>query len=634
MDSATAAPDVSTDNQGPVAPPSWADAQPAQPAARQPMQTTPSDSSALPGVAKQPEPQYSQPAVQVPVTITPQKRDGILGVIDSVMDALTGTTKPEIATGSDGNKYVNQAPIGHAAQWVRLADEALEGAGAGMAAGRGNNAGGAAAAGISKGVEIGNQRAQAPQKLSEEAQQANLEKANMQMVTMRNAQLAWTLKHDQVQASQEAVKFAEDQADYMEKSGAVMIGHMGDHGDLGDVLKNDPDAPKSLVQDSTIKTVPTFDENGNPTGVDVYKVSPDFNKEMLPPGTPFNTFDPTTGKQVVNRSSAPMTRGQKYVYDSTAANAEMEFRKKQADIDKEQADTDKARSESEKAPSEIRRNNAEAAAAGARAAVAPSEIAKNNAEAAKANATNPGTAANQKLIDDIGTGQVAVDRLGYLLAKNPELINAVTAKYPDFDTSKVGGYVNAVKEFTSTKKGSTGAALNSGGTAMKHLAELDALNTPASHIPGTPAYNAYHNKLDTLAPELATFYGDSTIPAIASLKATLGAQMPGARHAAIQTQAQSMGQKFDSYEQSWKNAAPSAQYIKPMPNVDDNAKEARAKLDPAYRARLVQEMQPKGGPQPVQLQPGEVPLVNPKTQQQIVPRNGQWVDVKTGQAVQ
>src|SRR6185312_17202991 len=113
-----------------------------------------------------------------------------------------------------------------------------------------------------------------------------------------------------------------------------------------------------------------------------------------------------------------------------------------------------------------------------------------------------------------------------------------------------------------------------------------------SHIPGTAAYNAYMNKADTLATELATFYGDSTVPAIAHIKETLTATLPGQRDAAIETQAKSMGDKFDSYEQTWRNAAPSSSYEAPMPNVSKKAVDARAALDPDYKARLVQQTQP------------------------------------------
>lgn len=191
------------------------------------------------------------------------------------------------------------------------------------------------------------------------------------------------------------------------------------------------------------------------------------------------------------------------------------------------------------------------------------------------------------LVDEIGTGKIAVDRLGYLAAKNPGLLSAVAQKYPDFDSSKAAAYVSAYKDFTSSKNGSAGGALNAGGTALGHLQELSNMNTVASHIPGTPSYNAYMNKVDTVATELAKFYGDSTVSGISAIRSTLASTLPGTRQAAIKTQAQSMGDKFDAYQQTWDNAAPSKAYEAPMPGISQKAMEARAALDTSYHAKAV-----------------------------------------------
>jgi len=187
---------------------------------------------------------------------------------------------------------------------------------------------------------------------------------------------------------------------------------------------------------------------------------------------------------------------------------------------------------------------------------------------------------HRALVSSIAKGQIEPGRMSYLLSKNPALISEVVQADPTFDTSKVASYASTYKEFTSTKAGTAGGQINAGETALKHLAELKDLNTVASHIPGTPAYNAYNNKADTVASELAKFYGDATIPAIASIKGTLTKTLPGNRDAAIQTQAQSMSDKFDSFKQQWKNAAPSAAYEAKMPYIDSAAQEALRRLDP------------------------------------------------------
>jgi hypothetical protein len=183
------------------------------------------------------------------------------------------------------------------------------------------------------------------------------------------------------------------------------------------------------------------------------------------------------------------------------------------------------------------------------------------------------------LVSSVGTGKIAPDRMAYLIARNPKLLQEITLAYPDFDSSKAAAYPGVYKDFTS---GKTSTALNAGGTALGHLYELLQLNTPASHLPGTPAYTAYQNKAATVSTELAKFYGDATVPAIENIQKTLTSTLPGNREAAIRTQAQSMGDKLDAFEQQWKNAAPSSAYEASMPGISDKAKAARAALDPNY----------------------------------------------------
>jgi hypothetical protein len=187
----------------------------------------------------------------------------------------------------------------------------------------------------------------------------------------------------------------------------------------------------------------------------------------------------------------------------------------------------------------------------------------------------------KNLVQSIGTGRVAADRLGYLLSKNPGLVSEVTLAYPDFDTSKIGSYVKTFQDFTS---GKAATAINAGATAFRHLSELQELNTVASHIPGTPDYRAYQNKVDTLATELARFYGDSTVSGIENIKKTLESTLPGNRAAAIRTQAQSMSDKLEEYRNQWKNSAPSEAYEAHFPDISPEAKRAQSELDPRYSA--------------------------------------------------
>ena len=205
----------------------------------------------------------------------------------------------------------------------------------------------------------------------------------------------------------------------------------------------------------------------------------------------------------------------------------------------------------------------------------------------------------RSLMTSMTSGHMAPERLSYLLRGKDgvQLMGMVAHVDPNFDSAKGKSYGDTYKEFTSTRNNVAGGALNSGGTALGHLLELQALNTPGSHVPHRPEWTAYQSKANTLASELAKFYGESTIPAIDALRETLTSTLPGNREAAIRTQAQSMGDKIDSYEQQWKNAAPSKRYEAPMPNITESAKAARAKLDPdGYGKRYEQEHAPANKP--------------------------------------
>jgi hypothetical protein len=191
------------------------------------------------------------------------------------------------------------------------------------------------------------------------------------------------------------------------------------------------------------------------------------------------------------------------------------------------------------------------------------------------------------IVESLGTGRMDAGRMAYLLARNPNLVAAVTRAYPGFDNSKVAGYANVVKDFTS---GKVGESLKSGATAFNHLKELHDLNTYESRIPGTADYQKYQNKLDVIASELANFYGDTTIPAIEGYKKTLGAFAN--RDAAIFEQAKSMRDRYDNIKQQWISAAPSDKYYGMMPDINQKAKnDLQSLLDASAGVKT-----PQGGP--------------------------------------
>lgn len=609
-------------------PPTATPATPAAPQAStspQPPQSptaAPAKSPAAPGGAAPAAP--ATPAPVQPVVVTSQKAPGILGVVDSIADALVGKTKPEIGTDAQGNQYVKQQTMSRGQQWVRIGAGLIGGAAKGYAAGKGRNPGAAGAAGFDQGQQLSKDAAaQTP-----ELQKQILANANYQKLRMDTAEQAWHLTAMQHEATQHDIAFAQGQEDRLMKvDGATLLGTASDPNDIDKILKVDPNVMKSMIQTHQIEILPHYNPDGTRAGIRVFKMPDGYRSTIAPIGTPFHRFDPITGEYSVHKTSDPTTNGEIDDLETAAGNAQQKFnldranlQQKQAATQEAKANTGKANAETTKVPSEITKNR--------------SESNKNNAEADKARLESGAGAEGSALVDSIGTGKIALDRLGYLATRNPQLLAAVQAKYPNFDSSKAASYPAVYKEFTSTKKGTAGAALNAGATALKHLQELQKLNTVASHIPGTKDHVAYMNKADTLSTELASFYGDTTIPAIASIKDTLTTQVPGGRNAAIKTQAQSMGDKFNSYQQTWDNAAPSSAYEAPMPQIDKDAKEARAALDPRYHAQLVAEQQ--GAPPPSkQVQPPSLPANAPPPAQGMsriwAPGSPTWKDVPTAQ---
>jgi hypothetical protein len=183
----------------------------------------------------------------------------------------------------------------------------------------------------------------------------------------------------------------------------------------------------------------------------------------------------------------------------------------------------------------------------------------------------------QALLDDIHSGRIVPERIGYLITRNPQLLEAVAAAYPDIDTSKLQNYPKLYQDFTSGKDSQQIKAI---ATAFEHLNELDSLNTMASRIPGSDANRRLNDKLTTVSSELAGAYGENTEQQIKQIRADLGS--PFNRKAAIQEQAKSLSDRYSNIEQQWKEGAPSAVYEAQMPQISAQAKQARASLDPRY----------------------------------------------------
>ena len=502
---------------------------------------------------------------------------------NDIANFLGGSKTYKVTTDANGNPKMEQVDATQGEKWGRIAATVLAGAAKGFAAGQGpGGAAKAVGAGFDQGVQGAKAQKQQAQEDLGEAQKQMVFNANMAHLNQENFRQSWDNKHLE--------------PDYLQKQQDFAVKHLKEMDDLGiqPILMGVKD-PKTLAQYGIanpnavgahmgVDGAMIYNEPDGKGGSNVYQLSASQGNMRIPTSEAAEliSYDP---KDVTKTVSQPFTfpAGQTVKERAAqrmalnAANGNIQKGAAAAKVAQEGANT-KQQEADDKSPL-IKAQTAEA-----------------NAKAAKDRFDMGAGAQGSDLVDSIASGHIALDRLGYIAARNPGLLAAVQQKDPSFDSSKAASYPNVYKEFTSTKPGTAGGALNAGGTALKHLKELDELNTPKSHIPGTPAHTAYINKADTVSAELAKFYGDATIPAIAAIKDTLTTTLPGNRHAAITTQAKSMGDKLDSYEQTWKNAAPSKAYEAPMPGIDQKAMDARAALDPAYHNRQVAEEQGQGGP--------------------------------------
>lgn len=354
----------------PAAPPSAPEAsQP--PSATQASQSPTATPGAAPGGAAPGSTAAPPPAAPVqPVVVTSQKPPGILGVVDSIADALVGKTRPEIGTDTNGNKYVKQQTMGRGQQWVRIGADLLGGAAKGFAAGKGRNPGAAAAAGFDQGQQQAQQQQQQQKDMSAEARQQNLDAANKQMLQMKIAENSWNMARNKTKASQEDTKFYQEQIDSLVKEGGTVLGTAAHPGDIDQILKTDPDVMKNLVQKGVIRIMPHYNPDGTPGGIVAVKMPAGHGNEMLPPGAVGHSYNPITGNidefkysdgttrsEQLNDDQAAIAAKQKALNDKTA----MEY--KQAQTEEAKANTGKANAEATKVPSEIQETKARTAQA-------------------------------------------------------------------------------------------------------------------------------------------------------------------------------------------------------------------------------------------------------------------------------
>lgn len=321
--------------------------------------TAPPAAPTAPGAGATPPPAPVQPVV-----VTSQKRGGIMGVVDSIADALAGKTKPELGTDAQGNQYIKQQTLSRGQQWVRIGAGLIAGAAKGWAAGKGRNPGAAAAAGFDAGAQQAQQTAQQ----TDELQKQMLANANYQKLRMDAAEQSWHLTQLQHEATQKDIEFAQGQEDRLMKvDGATLLGTAEHPGDIGAILKADPKVMESMIKNHQIEILPHYNPDGTAGGIRVFKMPDSYRNTIEPAGSIFYTFDSTTGDYVQHHSADPLTAGEIDDYNTAASNAAQKYKLAQATLAKTQQETTTSAATASEAPSVIERNKATAAASRAAA---------------------------------------------------------------------------------------------------------------------------------------------------------------------------------------------------------------------------------------------------------------------------
>ena len=121
---------------------------------------------------------------------------------------------------------------------------------------------------------------------------------------------------------------------------------------------------------------------------------------------------------------------------------------------------------------------------------------------------DPGEAA---LVNQFGTGKLPLDRVAYLAAKNPRLLEEVALAFPDIRGDKIANLIDNYKKYS--QGGVVGSALNSANTTIDHLNDVwNELQQPYTAIPGSDSYVRRQNDLNAAVQEYAKFIAGGKQP--------------------------------------------------------------------------------------------------------------------------
>jgi hypothetical protein len=195
----------------------------------------------------------------------------------------------------------------------------------------------------------------------------------------------------------------------------------------------------------------------------------------------------------------------------------------------------------------------------------------------------------RNLVNQIGNGQLPVNRIEYLLARNPRILQEVSLAFPDIDAGKFPGYIAAIKEFNTGKAATQIKAIN---TALPHLDQLYTAveNGFGTTIPGISNVeralgnqNAIDvNNLRTIASqELAKIYATGAVTDQERKEFNnqiQGFQTPAELKGTVYAMVNALTKQVDSLENQWETSLPSKRFRPARAIIDQDAQKAMADI--------------------------------------------------------
>ena len=204
--------------------------------------------------------------------------------------------------------------------------------------------------------------------------------------------------------------------------------------------------------------------------------------------------------------------------------------------------------------------------------------------------------AEKALMVELGTGKIAINNMGYILARNPGLVAGTALAFPGFDSSKIGGYPTLVKDFNT---GASSDTIQAANTFLPHLENLYTHLKEAQKMGGilgpggflSGAWAAAPGVAGTKAGQLAAQIQTDQQTAVRELEATyskyaLSPSEKDAYTAMLQSAnpetiinkipeiAHLMQDRMDAIQEKWNDGAPSDQYKPPRQILDDKARQS------------------------------------------------------------